>query len=268
MKPKTTMESVAILPISQGEVRFHIVGTSPLYFNRIQEKAKRELLLPHGRMNDAAKAANQKHDPVAEFRGSVYRHPGNGFPTRLKFPADGFKGALRTAALDMPGAKKAEVGRLVTPSTWNIDIYGIPLLSMDPVTNSGIVRSRDIRTRAVLDEWAAALTIRFVQPKLTAMAIVNLVNAAGVTCGIGDWRQEKGSGSNGLWRVCETPDDPDFRRIVQAGGLKAQDEALLHYHCLNDESAELLDWLSAEILRLKGQPAKPKGIRGKRSEAA
>lgn len=240
---------VAILPISQGEASFAVVGTTPLLFNRMAEKAKRALLLGGTKMTAADKAANLKHSPVDEFRASVYRNKGDGCATRLALPAPAFKGAMATAALDLPGTKKTEIGRLVWVKGTTVDLYGVPELFMSVVRSADMNRTPDIRTRAIVPIWACTVTVHFVQPKLTWAAIGNLMAAAGVIAGIGDFRQEKGKGNFGQFR-CADADDAEFQRIVAAGGREVQDEALANYRCYDDETQELLDWYSAEVIRL------------------
>lgn len=262
-KPKT--EEISILEISQGAVSFGIIGTTPLIFNRMSEKAKRSLLLPSGRKNEAEKAANLKHDPIGEFRASVYRNPGDTPATRLKFPTAAFKGAMETAALDLPGTKKTEIGRLVSMPQANVDIYGIPKLLMSVVRSADMNRTPDIRTRAILAEWACIVTVQFVQPKLQAKGIGNLMAAGGITAGIGDWRQEKGSGNHGMYRLVGL-EAADFKRIVAAGGRKVQDAMLDRYQCYDEETDELLSWYSAEIIRLGRD--KPTATKRRMKEAA
>jgi hypothetical protein len=243
-----------ILEISRGEVTLHIVGEMPIILNRMAEKAKRDLLLGGRRKTEADKAANLKHDPEAEFRASVYRNSGDQAPTRLRFPAPGFKGAMSTAALDIPGAKKSEVGRLVWVVGTHVDLWGIPELKMDVVRSADINKTPDIRTRAILPHWACSVTIRYIEGKLNAKAVVNLVLASGLISGIGDFRQEKGKGNYGQFRICE-PNDEEYREIKRTGGRVAQDEALLNYRCYDEETQELLDWYLTEIVRLGKRPA-------------
>lgn len=242
-----------ILRISRGEVTLHIIGDMPLIFNRMAEKAKRDLLLGGRRKTEADKAQNLKHNPPEEYRASVYRNSGNDCATRLRFPAPGFKGAMSTAALDIPGAKKSEVGRLVWVVGTHVDLYGIPELKMDVVRSADINKTPDIRTRAIVSRWACSVTIRFIEGKLNTTAVVNLVHASGLISGIGDFRQEKGKGNYGQFRICD-PDDAEYLEIKRTGGRAAQDEALQHYRCYDEETQELLDWFSAEIIRLGRAP--------------
>lgn len=247
-KPSVEAE-IAILPISQGEVTFVVVGTTPLIFNRMAEKAKRQLLLGGTRKTAADKAANLKHMPVEEYRASVYRNKGNECATRLTLPAPAFKGAMATSALDLPGAKKTEIGRLVWVVGTHVDLYGVPELLMSVVRSADMNRTPDIRTRAIVPAWACMVSVRFVQPKLTATAIGNLMAAAGVIAGVGDFRQEKGKGNFGQFRLAGL-DDEEFQRITATGGREVQDEALHTYRCYDEETEELLSWYSAEVIRL------------------
>ena len=74
-------------------------------------------------------------------------------------------------------------------------------------------RTPDVRTRAILPEWACKLRIAYTKPILREQAIFNLLAAAGLQSGVGDWRQEKGSGSYGAFKLVNA-DDPDFLRNI------------------------------------------------------
>ena len=71
-----------------------------------------------------------KHDPIAEFRASVYRMPKDDDPTVLAILPTAFKGAMGTAALDMPGAKRTQIGRLVYVHGELLPVYGVPKVFM------------------------------------------------------------------------------------------------------------------------------------------
>ena len=249
MAKTTKDDAVNILEISAGEINFAILGSTPLIYNRMAEKAKRTLLLGGTKKTTADKAANLKHDPIQEFRDSVYRAEGGNTPTRLVFPAPAFKGAMATAALDLPGTKRAEIGRLVWVDGHSVNVWGTPKLLMSVVRSADINRTPDIRTRAIVQEWACFVRIKFVRPKLNETSLANLMAAAGITAGVGDFRQEKGKGNYGQFRLV-SPDDADFVRIVETGGRQAQEEALEKCETHDAESAEMLEWYSAEIIRL------------------
>jgi len=242
-KPKPQETELSVIKIETGVAECCILGISPLYFNRLAEKARRELLSPRGRRTTSAdRAASPKHDPIREFLDSVHRNP-DGSSTRLCLPSPAFKGAMMTAALDLPGTKKAEIGRLLWVESYSVDVYGLPFLKMDGVRTADINRTPDIRTRAYLPEWACTLRVKFVRPKLNAESVFNLLVAGGITCGVGDFRQEKGKGSFGQFTIVE-PDNPEFKRIVKSQGLKQQDHALKAAQPFpgDPDTIELLDW--------------------------
>jgi hypothetical protein len=249
MKKRDDNHEISILAISQAAVTLHVLGTTPLVYNRMAEKARRELLLPRGRKTAADRAATLKHNPLEEYRASVYRYTDDTQPTRLCFPAPAFKSALATAALDLPGARKAQIGRLTWVAGTEVEIYGVPKLMMSVVRSADPNRTPDIRTRAVVPRWACKVTINYVQPQLSAQSIANLLSAAGVLVGIGDFRQEKGKGSYGQFQLVEAT-DMEWCDVVLNGGRKAQDAALEHPKPYDAETAEQLDWFGAEIVRL------------------
>jgi hypothetical protein len=217
------------------------------------EKEKRNLLLPSGRKTQAERAASLKHNPIEEFRGSLHRTLRNDRPTRLVFPAVGFKAALGTAALDMPATKKSQIGRLTWVLGDDVPIWGIPELYMAVVRNSDLNRTADVRTRAILREWATEISVSFARPLLTSSTVLHLLAAAGMTVGIGDYRQEKGKGSYGQF---ELVDDKDARwqAVVKAGGRKDQDAAIELATPYDADSQEMLAWYMSERTRREAEP--------------
>ena len=137
------------------------------------------------------------------------------------------------------------MGRLSYVEGEKVPIYGIPKLFMTPVRNSGMNRAPDIRTRAIIAEWAAFVPIRYTTPMLNFRTVSTLFQAAGVICGVGDWRPEKGSGNFGTFEVVDQ-DDPEFLRIVKEGGRKAQEAAMKRADPYDAETEELLTWFEDE----------------------
>jgi hypothetical protein len=249
MRKSTDRDQIDILAISGASLTVHVLGTSPLIFHRMSEKAKRELLLPRGRKTAADKASQLKHEPIQEYRASVYRYADDTHPTRLRFPAAAFKSAMATAALDLPGAKRSEIGRLTWVEGADVDIYGVPQLYMSVVRSSDIARTPDVRTRAIVARWACKVRVNFVAPKLTAQGVANLLSAAGVTVGIGDFRQEKGKGNFGQF-VLVDEDDAQWREIAETGGREAQDEALANPQPYDEEAREMIEWFESRVVAL------------------
>lgn len=246
-------EITDILKVSTGQFDCCVVGTSPLILNRMSEKAKRELLMPRGRKSAIEKATSLKHIPVDEYKASVYTIRDPSAPTWLALLSTAFKGAIRSAALDMPGAKKAQIGRLTYIEGELVGVFGVPKLFMSITRSADMNKTPDVRTRAIVPEWACQLRVTFVQPLIRAQAVANLLAAAGITIGVGDWRPEKGAGSYGQFRLADR-DDKDFKRILKEGGRAVQQAALENAVCYDDETAELLSWFNDERSRrvLKG----------------
>lgn len=257
MIPKKNLDNeinVEIAAIETRDITFNILGRTPLIFNRQSEKAKRQLMLPPLPQNKAQRTQTLKHDPIEEFRASPYlckREPKA--PTWLHLPSGMFKKSIAQAALDIPGASKAQIGRLVQLATESVYVWGIPYMRADMVRQAGIAKTPDVRFRACLPEWACQVTYTYISSIISPTSIANLVSAAGVICGIGDYRVEKGSGSYGQFRIVPEDDD-DWHRIVANGGKAAQIAALEHPLFYDEETEELISWFDAEIDRRRRTP--------------
>jgi len=214
----------------------------------MSQKTWFELLAPKGKKTMAEKSSTMKHDPIREFRDSPYRMMDSKSPALIAVMPTAFKKAMGTAALDMPGARKAQILRLIYVEGEMLQIYGIPKLFMAITRSADMNRTPDVRTRALMPEWACKLTISFAKPMLREQSIANLLAAAGFQSGIGDWRQEKGSGSYGAFKLVSA-DDKDFQRIVKTMGRKEQQEALDNPVAYNEETQEMLSWFDVEVRR-------------------
>lgn len=230
-------ETIHVERIDTKTVEVCLMGVSPLYQHRMASKAMLELVAPKGRRTAADRAATPKHDLIAEFRDAAEVMDSG--PTYLGIPATAFKGALMTAALDAPGPRKAQVGRLSYVEGDRVPVYGLPYLALDIVRNSDINHTPDVRARPILPRWCAVVRVTFVTPILNETSVVNLLQRAGVTCGVGDYRQEKGKGDFGRWRLAR-PDDPDFLHLVKSEGRDAQRAAMDEPVPHTREAAELL----------------------------
>lgn len=246
-KPADSGE-IQIIEINTGTITVAVVGTTPLILNRLAEKAKHELLLPKGRKTTAEKAASLKHDPIAEFRASPVRLRDNDAKTLLALPSTAFKGAMRTAALDLPGAKKSQIGRLTYIPGEFVGVYGVPEVFSTIVRSADMNRTPDVRTRCIVPKWAAVLSITFVRPIMREQAIANLLAAAGITVGVGDFRPEKGAGNYGQFEVVGA-DDPRLLEIMANGGRAAQQAAMEEPEAYDEDTEELLSWFDVEVRR-------------------
>lgn len=253
-KKQSSAGEIIIQEIKQGDVEFCILGTSPLILNSMSEKIKRGLLFPQAVARDtkADRARSLKHVPVDEYRSSVYRSIDRKSDTLLVFPCTAFKSAMMTAALEIPGTKKTQIGRLVYVDGENVSLYGTTQLKMDIVRMADINRTPDVRTRAILQEWACKIRIKYMMPAIRHQAVANLLGAAGIIIGVGDFRQEKGKGSYGQFAIVEESNET-FQRIISTGARNAQEAALENPVCYDAESENLLVWFNAEVQKLTGE---------------
>jgi hypothetical protein len=251
-QPTEENNVLSIAPLETGVAKFCILGMTPLVQNRMAEKARQELLYPRGgRLSSADKVARLKHNPIEEFRSAAHAPKDKEYPTRLIIPAGAFRKALAEAALDTPGAAKAQIMRL----TWilaesggtDIPVFGLPELFMSVVRMSDRNRTPDIRTRPILPRWACYLSVRYLKPQLTAATIGNLLARAGLLIGIGDGRHEK-SGDFGMFELCAA-DDSRFLEIVNSGARAAQDAAFANPVPYDSETEEQLSWFKLECVR-------------------
>lgn len=255
-KASKKQEIIDIQEIEIEEIRFNVLGRTPLIMNRFHQKARQELLYPKERESRATLESRLKHDPLAEFRGSICLNRDANRPALIHLPDGAPKKALAAAGLDMPGAAKAKLERLTGAADINIDLFGVPMMYMVMVRNSDINRTPDVRTRAIFPQWACSVTFRYPGRLLTRRAIASLFGAAGVIVGIGDWRPQKG-GSHGTFTLV-SDDDPAFREIVKKQGRAAQKAAFDKPSYYDADTEELFAWFEAELVRReKSAPSRP-----------
>ena len=253
-KKEAVDPNVELKRLHMVDVEFFVCGRTSLVYNRMPMSAMRALLCPPLPKNKAERAATLRHRPIEEYRDSVYRTRRNDGPTRLMLPAVCFKRAMSSVALDIPGLAKTEVGRLLWTEPSMLDLYGVPQLFMTPVRCAGASKAPDIRTRAIVPEWACRFRARFVVGRLQGPTVVNLAKAAGTIRGVGDGRPEKGWGSYGQFDLV-APDNPTFLARCKLGRVQ-QDQALDTPLPYDDDTADLLQWYTEEVLRRRGAGAK------------
>lgn len=240
---KTTDRVVSVNEMEQRTITIKIVGTTGMYYNAMSIKAQRTLLFPAPKTS--GKKTGLKHDPIQEFGDSIYRQTNKNADTYLGFPAAGIKGAMATAALETPEITKSSVNRLIYLPQDRVNIWGIPYLRMDIVRQAGINKTPDVRTRAFLPEWCSEVTIKYIVPNTNTKSIYALLMNAGMVCGIGDFRIEKGKGGYGGFRIAPD-DDQEWADIAGAGGYEAQKNAMENPETSDIDTDELLEWFKAE----------------------
>ena len=246
-KAKTETE-IDVLKVTHGQLDFCILGSMPLILNRMSEKVLRELLMPKGKKTAADKASSLKHDPMQEFLDSPYIDEDDSAPTYLQHLSSAFKNALKGAALDLPGANKSQIGRLTWVNGERVSIYGVPQIFCSVTRSADMNRTPDVRTRAIVPQWAARVSVSFVTPMLREQGVANLLASAGITQGVGDWRPGKGAGTYGQFELVSA-DDSRFQHVIKNGGREVQKAAMESPEAYDRETRELLDWFGVESKR-------------------
>lgn len=246
MKAKSKEIDISVITVNREKITCVLRGTSPFIANAMSAKVAGELLLPSPPKNKAQKQSTLKHNPLQEFRDAMYYSRDLTSPTRVVMKANAVKGAIMGAALDLPGVAKTQIGRLCEVIGDEIPIYGIPELHMSVVRCANANRTPDVRTRAIFPHWASIVTLQFTTPIIKQESILNLLGAAGMTQGIGDWRTGKGAGNYGSFEIAALE---EVQEIMDAGGRAAQDAAIADPNCYDSETEALLSWYDVEVKR-------------------
>jgi hypothetical protein len=253
---KQREETITVSQIKMTEMRFNLVGTTPLMPHSASAHAKGQLLFPAPKKNATERATTLKHEPFKECVEAAYRFSDQeNKPTRLYMPAGALHGAMKDVAIDLIGTKKAQIGRLTSVPGIKLAVYGIPKISTMMVRSSDMNRTPDIRSLPILERWAMpGVVVRFVNSLVQEASIANLLANAGIIIGIGDGRPQHGYFDFGQWRLAPD-DDAELRDIMRTGGRLAQDKALANLEFYDLETEQLLTWFETEQKRRTASPA-------------
>ena len=212
---KSTTEVIEIRPIEIKKVTVRVVGDTPLIMHAWSEKAKRMML--EAQMGVAKGKKKEAKNPVDDFIRSMYwltPMPEDGTMesfeeaiangARFGFPVTAFKQAAISAAYRMGWAKDkmSMRGAFFIDSDENgmIEIHSDTPEMREDMVKVGM-GTADIRYRGEFKNWYADLTISYnANGQYSLENIVNIINAGGYVCGVGEWRPER-DGQNGMFHV-------------------------------------------------------------------
>lgn len=212
---KAATEVIEIRPIEIKKVKIRIVGDTPLIMHAWSEKAKRMML--EAQMGVAKGKKKEAKNPVDDFIRSMYwltPMPEDGTMesfeeaiangARFGFPVTAFKQAAISAAYRMGWAKDkmSMRGAFFIDSDENgmIEIHSDTPEMREDMVKVGM-GTADIRYRGEFKNWYADLTISYnANGQYSLENIVNIINAGGYVCGVGEWRPER-DGQNGMFHV-------------------------------------------------------------------
>ena len=244
---KQDSAEIQVHPLKRASVSIRIVGITPLFQNRMANKVK-EGLLVGTKKKTKAERIEIKHDPMSEYYNSAEIMK-NG-PTALGLRVTAVKAAMATAALETAGLTKSSAQRLIFMPGDLTALYGTPQLRMDVVRSADMNRTPDIRTRAYLPKWGAEIEIQYITPQLSGRSIMSLLFNAGVLVGVGDYRQEKGKGGFGAFRVLgDGENDEEWNDLVKNHGRIRQLAALAKPEYADQDTADLMEYYQSEVTR-------------------
>lgn len=214
-------ELVEIKPIEMCTVEVTLVGDTPLIMHAWSEKAKRMMLEAQ-----QGKAKGKKKDvknPVDDFIQSLYwltEKPDTTGKTeeeceelftqavengaRFGFPVTAFKQAAISTAYRMGWTKD----KMSMRGVFFIDTdFGdmTEIISDSPEMREDMVKIgkgiADIRYRGELKNWRTTFRIKYnVNGQYSLENILNVLNAGGIVCGVGEWRPEH-DGQFGMFHI-------------------------------------------------------------------
>jgi hypothetical protein len=215
MTSKKTAEVIEIRPIQIKKATIRIVGDTPLIMHAWSEKAKREML--EKQMKTTKTSGRDAKNPVEDFIRSMYWLS----PMPEEMTEDAFDAAVEAGAkfgFPVTGIKQAAISAAYRLG-WVKDKMGlrgafyidgdasqmVEIHSDTPIMREDMVKvgmgTADIRYRGEFRNWYADLNISFnASGNTTLEQIVNIINAGGYTCGIGEWRPER-DGQYGMFHV-------------------------------------------------------------------
>ena len=209
------VELIEIRPIELRSVTLRVVGDTPLIMHAWSEKARKEML--DKQTKKTTTKAREAKNPVEDFIRSMYwKTPmptdfsEDGFleaienGARFCFPVTAFKqaaisGAYRKGRLkDKMGARGAFY--IEGDEAQMVEIVSdVPLMREDNVKVG--MGTADLRYRGEFRNWHADLKIKYdVNGNFTLEQIINMFNAGGFACGVGEWRPER-DGQYGMFHV-------------------------------------------------------------------
>ena len=207
--PKNEAEGqvVPLYELQTQTIEVPVVELSPLLMHKFSEKAKKAI---EDKQQQKAAKAREAKDPEAEFRGAMYLMPGAAADSDhpdVGFPASGFKNAIVSACRFVDGIPMTRVrGALfiLADAAGLVRInYGEVRMREDAVRVGGKGKGTgtlDLRYRPEFLDWSATLRVQYNAAVISPEQIVNLINIAGFSIGIGDYRPER-DGENGRFTV-------------------------------------------------------------------
>lgn len=196
---------IEIKPMNIQRVAIRLRGDSPLIVHAWSEKAKKQIL--DKQMKVTKTSAKEARNPYQEFIDSMYwltpKPEANekAFEKAVKdgarwgFPVTGIKQSANSTAYRLgwtPNQTMLRCAYFIESEYGELfEIKGsIPEIREDNVTIG--MGTADLRYRAEYKNWYTDVIVSYNKSgALTLEQILNIINAGGYSCGLGEWRAEK-----------------------------------------------------------------------------
>jgi hypothetical protein len=192
MNAKKKVVEIKRPEIKEAYLRIRAVASSSYISHRWSVKAKGQMLARHMKKAEGPKEAK---DPQRDFLDTIYRNK-QGQPC---IPASAFKKAAVDACSFVEGVTK-----VLARGSFYVMGDLIPIARAKPKMREDMVRigqrKPDIRYRADFENWECQIRIRYNARNISIEQIANLMNIAGFSVGIGDWRPQR-DGTHGMFEV-------------------------------------------------------------------
>lgn len=197
-----------ITPIVEAMLDTEIQGDD-LIVHKWSEKAIKEILLAQQQTKEEKKLAKMnraKKNPEEDFEGAKYRFEGKDW-----FPANGVKKAMVSAGFGL-GIAKSIIQRCVfVAGDTRRDFVEVKFARCEMRQDAVKVgpwnnRVADLRYRPEYQNWTIRLRLTFRPDMISADQVLSLLEHAGYSVGIGEWRPEK-DGQAGRFRVVRRKED-------------------------------------------------------------
>ena len=172
-----------------------IVGTRPLIFNKFSEKAKKQM---RDKQLKKPSKGRKKRDAKQEYKESYYRNSKG----KIAFPALCIKQSMVGAARFIDDLPMTILRGAVFVEGDDDGLIKVDYKSEG--MREDMVRlargTSDFRYRGEVKGWSMNFVIKFNANILSAEQVLHLLQTAGFSQGIGEWRPER-SGDYGTFKV-------------------------------------------------------------------
>lgn len=199
--------SIEVPALARAVLKVKVDGITPLLMHAWPEKARNQIRVKV--KGEGTGGGRENRNPEQEVLASTYWYPqdngDSGYDLgKYGLPAAAFKQAAVGACRDLKMKMTEARGRFhVIGKSDPITFLDLVRVEGEPLMHEAMVRvgmGADIRWRPMFPQWSAHLDIWFNTEAINPMEIANMLDNAGFSVGVGEWRPQK-NGSNGMFRV-------------------------------------------------------------------